>query len=66
MNKCAFDRGDNCVALSAKQCVACPFRKTEEELNDGRQKATDRLISLPKSTQIHIARKYYGKGSLNG
>ena len=66
MNKCAFDRDGKCIALCGKQCIACAFRKTEDELNDGRQKATDRLLSLPKSTRIHIARKYYGKGSLNG
>ena len=66
MNNCVFDRDGTCVALNEKQCVACSFRKTEQELNEGRQKATDRLISLPKSTQIHIARKYYNRSTING
>lgn len=66
MNKCAFDRDCICTALSEKQCVGCGFRKTEEELKEGRRKATDRLISLPKATQTRIARKYYNTGTLNG
>ena len=66
MNKCAFDRDGMCTALSEKQCVGCRFRKTEEELKEGRQKATERLISLPQSTQIRIARKYYNRGTING
>lgn len=59
MNKCAFDREDHCTALNAKQCKGCHFYKTEYELKEGRQKALDRLSSLPKSKQIRIARKYY-------
>lgn len=59
MNYCAFDLDNKCAALSKKQCVGCRFRKTEQELNDGRQKAIDRISNLPRSKQIHISRKYY-------
>ena len=59
MNKCAFDREDKCTALREKQCDGCRFRKTEQELNDGRQKAIDRINNLPYSKQIHITRKYH-------
>ena len=59
MNKCAFDLENKCAALTYKQCVGCHFRKTEQELIEGRQKAAERLDNLPKRTQIHIARKYY-------
>ena len=63
MNKCAFDRDGVCSALSKKQCVGCHFRKSEQELNNGRAKAARRVSKLPQSIQIHIARKYYDRGS---
>ena len=59
MKKCAFDRDNTCTALTKKQCLGCKFRKTEEELREGRQKVAERLDSLPERQQIHIARKYY-------
>ena len=62
MKLCAFDRDNECDALTTKQCVGCRFNKTEYELKAGREKATKRILSLPKSTQIRIARKYYDRG----
>ena len=59
MDKCAFDRDDMCTALDEKSCLGCRFRKTEQELYEGRVKAADRLDSLSKRQKIHIARKYY-------
>ena len=66
MSICAFDRDGECVALNTKQCVGYRFNKTEWELKEGRKKATERILSLPKATHIRIARKYYDRGSQNG
>ena len=66
MNNCAFDNGNKCIALCKKQCVGCTFRKTEEEVQEGRRKAKERIKRLPLITRIYITRKYYSKGSVNG
>lgn len=59
MKICAFENGTECDALREKKCVGCPFRKTHEEVEAGREKARKRLLNLPKTTQIQIRRKYY-------
>ena len=35
VKKCAFDRGEDCGALNAKECRGCHFFKTERELQEG-------------------------------
>lgn len=60
MNECAFDRGNECVALERKKCEGCRFRKTKEELMAGRQKFFARLPLLPRVERIHILETYYG------
>lgn len=60
MEKCVFNKGKKCSALTPKKCKNCSFRKTEAELNAGREKARERLESLPKEQQDAIMRKYYG------
>lgn len=56
--KCAFDRIYQCAALTHKECVGCRFRKTQEELDEGRERAEDRIMSLPDDVQDRIAKKY--------
>ena len=64
MNKCAFDVGEKCSALTEKNCTGCRFRKTEEEFTHGRKKALVRLKTLPLDIQLYIYGKYYGKSKL--
>jgi hypothetical protein len=59
MKTCTCDNGEECSALREKKCNGCAFRKTKEELVKGREKAIDRISSLPQSKQIYIRRKYY-------
>ncbi len=63
MNKCAFDNEHNCTALNKMKCRGCSFRKTKEELAEGRQKAEKHIRTLPKDIQMHIQRKYYACGN---
>ena len=63
MNDCAFCNGNKCIALTKKQCTGCHFRKTAEELKEGRQKAENHIRTLPKDIQTHIQRKYYACGN---
>lgn len=63
MKDCAFNNGNKCIALNEKQCVGCPFRKTQEELDEGRQKALKRISKLPPKLQAHILTKYYARRS---
>ena len=58
--KCAFDRTTFCIALTEKNCVGCAFHKTPEELDEGRERAYDRICNLPEEQQEHIAKKYRG------
>ena len=60
MNNCVFDKGKKCSALTPKKCKNCSFRKTEAELNAGREKARERLESLPKEQRDALMKKYYG------
>lgn len=59
MEKCTFDKGDKCVALTEHDCEGCPFRKTKEELLVGRRKARAMLEKLPKEKRDTIEDKYY-------
>jgi hypothetical protein len=59
MDKCAFDLGKRkCSALTTKNCVGCKFCKSTEELKEGREKATERLMTLDKATFDYINDKY--------
>lgn len=64
MEKCTFDKGEKCVALSVHDCEGCPFRKTKEELLAGRRKARAMLNKLPQERRDAIDKKYYGKDSV--
>ena len=57
--KCAFEDGKACAALKEKQCICCAFRKTKEELQEGRLKAAKLVEALPTAKRLHISRKYY-------
>ena len=59
MDKCTFDKGEKCSALNEKRCLSCCFRKTEEELEAGREKARERIESLPLVARVHIKNKYH-------
>lgn len=61
MCNCVFDKGDKCAALVVRDCEKCSFRKTEEELAEGRRKAKILLERLPKEQRAVIAEKYYGR-----
>ena len=50
MCECAFDRGKKCFALTTKKCNGCNFYKTKEQLKAGREKSTDRLMTLSMAT----------------
>lgn len=62
MCKCAFERGFDCGALNSKQCVGCHFRKTEEELREGRMESANRILNLPEKQRGKILRKYHDSG----
>lgn len=59
MKDCVFDKDYKCIALTHKVCESCPFRKTEEELEEGRKKARARAKNLPEKQRKHIIKKYY-------
>jgi C4-type Zn-finger protein len=60
MEKCVFDKGKKCSALSVRDCEKCSFRKTERELAEGRDNARKRLETLPDEQYNAIMKKYYG------
>lgn len=59
MKNCVFDKGNICAALTTHNCEKCSFCKTEKELIDGREKARERIESLPKKQYDAIQQKYY-------
>lgn len=59
MNDCVFSLRTKCEALTEKNCEDCPFRKTRDELRQGRAKAAERIRSLPLNKQEHIRLKYH-------
>lgn len=63
MDKCAFEKGKKCTALTTKKCNGCNFYKTKEQLKEGREKSTDRLMTLSMATLKKIKAKYYRGGS---
>lgn len=67
MNKCAFDLDKKCSALNVKDCEGCNFYKTKEQLKKGREKATDRLMTLDRALLNDIKANYYnGMGRKDG
>jgi hypothetical protein len=64
MDDCVFNHERNCTALTRKKCKDCRFRKTREELLQGRAKASKRISTLPFSKQEHIRLKYYIRGKV--
>ena len=66
MEKCAFDlEKRKCAALTEKKCEGCKFFKTKEELEAGREKAMNRLMSMDKKQFYYFNNKYYGGRSLD-
>lgn len=63
--ECAFDKNTFCAALTEKRCNGCSFRKTREELDAGRERADDRIATLPEEQQEHIRKKYCSISSLH-
>ena len=61
MNDCVFSIRTKCDALTEKNCEGCLFRKTREELRQGRAKAAERISSLPPYQQEHIRLRYHTK-----
>ena len=59
MKACAFDLGEKCSALMERQCEACNFYKTKEDLEKGRRATIRKLRELPVATTNHIRHKYY-------
>ena len=59
MERCAFDLGEKCNAMAEKNCNGCKFRKTEQELKEGREKAVTRLMTLDRTFLNGVKRKYY-------
>lgn len=60
MEKCVFDMGDKCKAMTKKKCLCCHFQKTAEELEAGREKAAKKVSQLEPALQEYIRHKYYG------
>lgn len=58
MCDCVFSIRTKCGVLTEKNCEGCHFRKTREELLQGREKAAERIRSLPPDKQEHIRLKY--------
>ena len=63
MSKCVFDKGKVCSALTEKDCKGCSFAKTKEELEDGREHATELFYRVPRKQRDAIRKKYYGERS---
>lgn len=61
---------EKCFALKLNVCGAldcdcpgfenCPFYQTREQVDVSRQKALERINSLPYLQQLYIAATYYG------
>lgn len=59
---CAFDKGKRtCAALNVKNCDGCKFRKSEEELIRGRERAAARVKTFTKEYRAHIKARYYSQ-----
>lgn len=64
MKECTFDKGKKCAALVTHDCEKCSFRKTKEELLEGRRKAIALLARLPKEKREVIEDKYHKKNAV--
>ena len=53
---------DECTALECDcpGALECPFYKTKAQLEDEKERAFERIRSLPEYRQLGIAIKYYG------
>ena len=60
MTECAFENDFNgeCSAMTEKKCQGCKFRKTKEELEEGRKKARERFDALPADLRTYLKQKY--------
>ena len=62
MEKCFALKMDVCGALEC-DCPGfenCPFYRTREQVDESRRKALERINTLPRLRQLHIAETYYG------
>ena len=59
MSKCVFENGNTCEALHTRNCEKCTFRKTRQELIEGRKRAWELLEKLPTARLERIEKKYY-------
>lgn len=59
MDGCAFDKNGKCIALTVRDCEDCPFRKTHQELFEGRWRASARLDRLSPRRRKALLEKYY-------
>ena len=60
-NRCVFDRGGFCAALTSRECAICRFKKTKEELEEGRKKAIMRVRGLPRQKFQYLKLTYKQK-----
>lgn len=59
MVECCFKRErEKCAVLTRTNCKGCSFYKTWKELREGREKALDRLMSLPPEVRNPLIQKY--------
>lgn len=58
---CHANRANKCRILKINTCQGkeCPFIKTKIQLKNDIKKVYERIVSLDKSKQEHIANKYY-------
>lgn len=59
ISDCAFNREGRCTVLKTTRCNKCSFRKTQKQLDEGREKAKKRIQSFPKEVREDIKKKYY-------
>ena len=57
--RCYYAQGKKCSVLTRKHCEGCSFRKTYLEVVRDREKAKERIASLPLAQLIHIVDRYY-------
>lgn len=59
--KCVFKMDGRCLCLTRRSCGGCSFKKTKEQLDEGRDKALERIRTLPGEHQTAIYEKYYNR-----
>jgi hypothetical protein len=52
---------NRCGTLTVGKCVgeSCSFARSKEQAKDSKKRTFERLASLDKDKQLHIAKKYY-------